>query len=156
MPARMDAGDLARAVFRAIDRRDVEELTSYMSADVVFDFPLEPGTEGHHVGREDVGAWFRAFLGNEPVVEFSHRHVLVERPTATEGPNLVHVAWDLRLVDGEGKTRRYHGVTQLELADGTIVRMRDFIFEQLRSGAEGSGVAAEAATRRDAEAAVRS
>ncbi len=132
MPLRMDAGDVARAVFAAIDRHDIDELTSYMSDDVVFDFPLERGSEGHHVGKDDVADWFRTFLAEAPVIDFAHRRVLVERPAATDGPNMAHVAWDLRLVNDAGVTRWYHGVTQLELMGGTIVRMRDFIFEQVR------------------------
>jgi ketosteroid isomerase-like protein len=131
----------ARAVYEAINRRDLDTLLQAMAEEVVFDFPLEPGEEGHHVGKPSVAQWFQTFFDDYPEIAFTLRHVSVEDIFALGGTNTVHAEWDLAYADRDGKRFQNRGVTAIGFRGGRIVRLRDYIFEQLglvgASGAAG-------------------
>lgn len=131
----------ARAVYDAINRRDLDTLLRAMAEDVVFDFPLEPGDDGHHVGKSAVAQWFRTFLDDYPQIAFTLRHVSAEDIFALGGTNTVHAEWDLAFADRHGKRYQNRGVTAISFRRGRIVHLRDYIFEQIglveASGAAG-------------------
>ncbi len=126
----------ARAVYDALNRRDLDSLLQAMAEDVEFDFPLEPG-DGQHVGKPAVAQWFRTFLDDYPEVAFTLKHVSVEDIFALGGTNTVHAEWDLAYADRDGGQSHSRGVTAISFRRGRIVHLRDYIFEQVGMGGAG-------------------
>ena len=121
----------ARAVYDAINQRDLDGLLQAMAEEVVFDFPLEQGDDGHHVGKPAVAQWFRTFLDDYPEIAFTLQHVSVEDIFALGGTNTVHAEWELVCVDCDGRQSRSRGVTAMSFRRGRIVHLRDYIVEQV-------------------------
>jgi ketosteroid isomerase-like protein len=119
----------ARKQFALLNARDLDGFMQAMADDVVFDFPGQTTTSGHHVGKVAVRAFFDSMLVAHPEVRFTLRHVAVEDIFSMSGTNTVLIEWDLDYTDVTGRWFHNSGVTSGSAKGGKVVRLRDFVFD---------------------------
>jgi ketosteroid isomerase-like protein len=105
-----DAGQLAEAVWKALENGDWDAATGYMHDDFVQEWPQ---SGERIVGRDNAIAINRNFPGGLPAMKF--------RRTVAAG-HLAILEVELTYADGS----RYLGVSVVELRDGKIARETDY------------------------------
>ena len=105
-----DAGQVAEALWRALQAGDWETAGSYLHDDFVQEWPQ---SGERVVGRAHAMAIEQSFPGGLPTMRF--RRTLA-------GGDLAVLEVELTYADGG----RYHGVSVLELRDGKVVKETDY------------------------------
>jgi ketosteroid isomerase-like protein len=105
-----DAGQLAEAVWKALEAGDWDAATRYLQDDFVQEWPQ---SGERIVGRDNAIAINRNFPGGLPTMKF--------RRTVAAG-HLAVLEVELTYADGS----RYFGVSVVELRDGKIAKETDY------------------------------
>jgi ketosteroid isomerase-like protein len=115
--------------FQAMDNHDLKTFMSAWRADAVFIYPGEIHASGTFEGKEAIEGWFRKFFEQFPKIHFDLLNICVQNIFAMSGNNVAAVHWDLHLTNREGRVAQNSGVTILNIEDGKVARVKDFIFD---------------------------
>ena len=144
-----------RRATRSLEALNRHDLTRYLQGwadDGVFVYPgTIPGISGSHVGKAAVRAFFQRLFEQFPMLQFTIRHVMVEKILGLGMNNVLAIHWDVVTENRQGRKGKTHGVSIVSLRRGKVIRVEDYLFdpgEQL-AAAWGAGAAQPATLARE-------
>ena len=125
----MIAKKKARSGFDSISRHDLDTFLSEWAEDATFVYPGNLSVSGETKGKQAIREWFRKFMEQFPVSNFSVKNICVQNIFAFGGTNVLAVEWDIKLKNRDGEEFQNSGVTVISLKGRKAVLVRDYIFD---------------------------
>ncbi len=119
----------ARAVFDAMNHRDLNRVMHGVADDAVLEIPGHSPASGRFEGRPQIEAWFRRWWDEASFLQFTVRHVAVTNVLAVGGTNVLLVEWDAVERNREGRSYRFNGISRLSVKAGKVVQVREYFFD---------------------------
>jgi len=107
--------ELAKAIFTAMNSRDVSHLEQYLGEEAVFDFP----GPGLIEGPRRILVFLKVLFRKYPRLEFSIEDILVDG-------NQACAVWTNEGEDKKGNPYQNRGITLMRFAEGKIVFISDY------------------------------
>jgi ketosteroid isomerase-like protein len=107
------------------------ELDAFMKAwdeDGVFVYPGTTSMAGRFEGKQTVRAWFQRFMDRFPRIEFTVKHVGVEKAFGLTS-NVTSVEWRVSVTNTRKEDYAWDGMTVISVDKGKAVLVTDYIFD---------------------------
>jgi ketosteroid isomerase-like protein len=113
--------------FDALNERNIDKFMKAWAEDCIWIYPENISVSGRFVGKDEVRKWFEKFQDQFPHRKFILKHLGVGDIFALGGNNVISAQWDLELVNKDGMSISYSGVTLLTIRGAKVVRGQDFL-----------------------------
>ena len=120
---------VTQAGFAALNRRDLDGFLKPWAEDAVFHFPGRISVSGEKKGKEEIRRFFQRVLEQFPTLHFDVRSICVEHPFVLLGSNSIAAEWMLDVINRQGNSFRYGGITLARTRRGQIYQAQDYLFD---------------------------
>ncbi len=118
-----------RDAFRALDQHNLPKFMSAWKDNGVFVYPGNVWASGSFAGKNSVESWIRNFFDQFPKIHFDIQDICIKKFFALSGTNMISVQWNIELTNRDGRGGLNSGVTMINIVDGKVAHVKDYIFD---------------------------
>ena len=92
-------------------------------------YPGNLSVSGEIRGRDAIIEWFTLFLDQFPKINIALKHVCIENLFDLSGTNVISAEYDNTVINKDGQSFVYRGVSVITIKKGKTLSVRDYIFD---------------------------